>query len=196
MADVIAPYNPQFVVSRDEGVWDTQQLAAGAPPSTSGLSFFTQGIQGRNYADTNSELPGQLPGDREQRITGVKLYTVALGTDDSTSQAAASDISQYNLAVIEVYVNNNVSLRIPAIDAACGAIIKGDIGEIASAVYSPGSPHNMGYRITDPGRYIVVPPNATFSAKLLFSANAGTINTARYVRLYLTGPSAFQAGRA
>jgi len=188
----IAEYDPNYAVTRDEGVYDTQTIASGVPQDT---EFFSDGIQGRSYADTNVETPNVVPGDRELSVMGVKLYAVSAGTDDPTSANALSDVEQFKRAILELDINQNTALRIRVSDAGV-PVLNGNSGSVATSFFQVGAAAPMGYRVTSPNRFIPIMPNTTFKVTIRWNENVIALNSDIEVVVYLVGPQAFRAGRA
>lgn len=188
-----------FAVSRDEGIYDWQTIAAGASPPAD-VIFFQTGFTGnRDIADTNLEQAGVLPGDRASQIVGVSFFMAGNAIDAATGIALNADIvTVINFSVIQVFVNDLVALEIPTAQCAADIGITGNMGGLATGFAQAGAPDSLGYIISDPERFIEVTGTSTVRAVLHFSASAPApaLNAARRVMLLLRGPQAYQAGRA
>jgi hypothetical protein len=184
-----------FIVGYSQPLYDYQLLPAGAPQE---VTFFTQGIQGRSYADTNLETAGQMPGDRESMIIGASLVCTMFGLANADVDSAIQDANTMQMfAALEFRINNNVAFRVPGPEIFAQAGVTGQLGgTIDVGFVQPGLPGSRGWLITSPSQYITVPANASIEGRLIWSVAAPQVVAERRIGLLLHGPQGFVAGRS
>lgn len=184
------PYQNSDAVVRDQGLWDTQTLST----VTTGQAalFFPDGITSRNFADTNLQTEGALPGDQSILVKGIRFYYAEAATSGYANAAARARALTMH-GILRVKVQDLVAVDVRCADAGVPAL-HSEIGGDA-AVFQVGAGHCLGYRL-DPKNQFVINPNQSLRVELELGTSNTVAMTAQTVVVNLIGETMFPAGRA
>lgn len=196
----VVPMTPdgqiKMTTARGEGLYDEQTLAQANLAAPAALKFFQAGRSGRNDAQTNSPIPGRLPGSRFASLRGMRLHFlfVSATTTLTAAQNLANDLAIMARSVLSIKLDANSAWRVPFLDAT---------GEIKKTFGVDGAGNallivesGLGYEIEDPELYIPLNGGRNYEVEWLFPNNPGNIADRTYtVKLELLGATANQVGR-